>query len=246
VAIADLNTNSAESSADNIRGSYGADIAMAGTADCTDRASMRAFMDSVVRQYGGIDILVQTAAVFFPTDPGGRITEDQWRKTFDVNLLGSMLAVDEAQRVMVEQGTGGSIILLTSANAVVPKKGSWAYDAGKAALNHLIRELAVELAPDIRVNGVAPASVVEGSTQFPRERVRSSLAKYGIQFDESETTEELRERLAAFYADRTLLKRKVTPADVAEAVFLLASNRLSATTGQIIAVDAGLSEAFLR
>ncbi len=246
VAIADLNADSAESSAEGIRTRYGAEMAMTGMADCTDRASMREFMDSVVRQFGGIDILVQTAAVFFPTDPGGRITEDQWRKTLDVNLLGSMLAADEAQRVMTEQGSGGSIVLLSSANAVVLKKGSWAYEAGKAALNHLIRELAVELAPNIRVNGVAPASVVEGSTQFPRERVMSSLAKYGIEFDKSETTEELRERLAAFYAGRTLLKKKVTPADVAEAVFLLASSRLGATTGQIISVDAGLSDAFLR
>jgi NAD(P)-dependent dehydrogenase (short-subunit alcohol dehydrogenase family) len=163
-----------------------------------------------------------------------------------MNLLGSMLAADEACSVMAEQESEGSIILVSSANGVVPKKGSWAYDTGKAALNHLIRELAVEYSPRVRVNGVSPASVVEGSTQFPRERVISSLSKYGIAFAESDSTEALRDKLSAYYADRTLLKRKVTPADVAEACFLLASQRLSRTTGQILAVDAGLPEAFLR
>jgi enoyl-[acyl-carrier-protein] reductase (NADH) len=74
----------------------------------------------------------------------------------------------------------------------------------------------------------------------------SSLTKYGIEFNEEETTEALRDKLSWFYADRTLLKRKVSPNDVAEAAFLLASNRLGATTGQILAVDAGLTEAFLR
>jgi len=94
--------------------------------------------------------------------------------------------------------------------------------------------------------GIAPASVVEGSLQFPRERVLTSLAKYGIAADEGEATEGLRAKLSGFYAERTLLKKKVLPADVAEAAFLLVSRRLALTTGQILAVDAGLNEAFLR
>ena len=53
-----------------------------------------------------------------------------------------------------------------------------AYDTSKAAANHLVRELAVELAPLVRVNGVAPATVVQGSAMFPRDRVIASLAKY--------------------------------------------------------------------
>ena len=85
---------------------------------------------------------------------------------------------------------------------------------------------------------------------FLRDRLKraklSSLAKYGIPANADETTEALRDKLAGFYAERTLLNRKIVPADVAEAAFLLASSRLSATTGQILAVDAGLPEAFLR
>jgi enoyl-[acyl-carrier-protein] reductase (NADH) len=81
---------------------------------------------------------------------------------------------------------------------------------------------------------------------FPRERVLSSLAKYGLAFSETEPTEALRERLAQFYAQRTLLKTPITPEDQAEAAYLLASRALSKTTGQIVSIDGGLVEAFLR
>jgi NAD(P)-dependent dehydrogenase (short-subunit alcohol dehydrogenase family) len=129
---------------------------------------------------------------------------------------------------------------------VVAKRGSLAYDASKAAANHLVRELAVELAPLVRVNGVAPATVVEGSAMFPRERVIGSLAKYKIPYKDDEPTDLLVRRLAQFYADRTLTKTPITTADQAEAYFLLVGRRLGKTTGQIIAVDGGLPEAFLR
>jgi NAD(P)-dependent dehydrogenase (short-subunit alcohol dehydrogenase family) len=104
----------------------------------------------------------------------------------------------------------------------------------------------MRLAPLVRVNGVAPATVVAGSAMFPRDRVIASLAKYGLPHAETEDTETLRQRLADFYAERTLTKRAITPEDQAEAIFLLVSGRLARTTGQIINVDGGLPEAFLR
>jgi rhamnulose-1-phosphate aldolase/alcohol dehydrogenase len=247
IVTIDIRPQAAEAAAENIRAKFGKETAIAAAADCTDRSSLRAAFDQAVMHFGGIDILVQVAAVFFPPSAEtGRITEEQWRTTFDVNTMGSMLAADEAQRVMSQQGSGGSIVLISSANGVVAKKGSWAYDTSKAALNHMVRELAVEFAPTIRVNAISPASVVEGSNQFPRNRVMSSLAKYGIPFDDAESDDTLRGKLSDFYAERTLLKRRITPADVAEAALLLASGRLGGTTGQNIPVDAGLTEAFLR
>ena len=129
---------------------------------------------------------------------------------------------------------------------MVPKKGSLAYDASKAALNHLLRELAIEMAPLVRVNGVAPATVVQGSSMFPRDRVIASLRKYGIRFEDSESTEALTDKLAKFYADRTLTRSPITPGDQAEAYFVLLSDRFSKTTGQLVPVDGGLHEAFLR
>src|SRR4029079_5748885 len=165
---------------------------------------------------------------------------------FGVNVTGSYIVGDEAAKTWKEQGLKGALVLTTSANAVVAKKGSVAYDTSKAAANHLVRELAIELAPLVRVNGVAPATVVQGSAMFPRDRVIGSLAKYKIEYRDDESTDSLVRKLAQFYADRTLTKSPITPADQAEAYFLLVSQRLSKTTGQIITVDGGLHEAFLR
>ena len=131
-------------------------------------------------------------------------------------------------------------------NAVVPKKGSVAYDSSKAAANHIVRELAVELAPYARVNAVAPATVVKGSQMFPRDRVMASLAKYDIDYSEEESTEDLRLKLAQFYASRTLTNEPITPEDQAEAIYFMCSDKSSKTTGIVFNVDGGLHEAFLR
>ena len=122
-------------------------------------------------------------------------------------------------------------MLTSSANAVVPKRGTEAYDVSKAALSHLVRELAVDLAPDVRVNGICPATVVKGSTMFPRDRVRASLTKYGIGFDESMSDEELRGLLAKFYAQRTLTHQPIDPVDCAEAILFLAGSAFALHVG---------------
>ena len=96
------------------------------------------------------------------------------------------------------------------------------------------------------MNGIAPATVIEGSSMFPRDRVIASLAKYKIDFDEAETTEALPAKLARFYAARALTHAPITMEDQAEACFLLISRRLSKTTCQILPVDGGLPDAFLR
>jgi hypothetical protein len=92
----------------------------------------------------------------------------------------------------------------------------------------------------------APAAVVQGSAVFPRNASIGSLAKYKSPYEDNEPTETLVKKLTQFYADRTLTKSPITPADQAEAYFILVSRRLSKMTGQIITVDGGLPEAFLR
>ncbi len=170
----------------------------------------------------------------------------KWALTYGINVTGPYLVADEAKKIWQVQGLKNSMVVTTSANAAVAKSGSVAYDTSKAAANHLVRELAIELSPLVRVNGLAPATVVEGSSMFPRDRVISSLTKYNIAFDENESTEDLRDKLAMFYAQRTLTKSPITLADQAEMAYLLSSSKFSKTTGQIISVDGGLHEAFLR
>jgi len=193
-----------------------------------------------------LDAVVVTAGVFVTPDAQGRIEESQWARTFAINVTGAYTVADEAFKIFKRQGLPASIVITTSANAVVAKKGSVAYDTSKAAANHLVRELAIEMAPLVRVNAVAPATVVKGSTMFPRERVIASLEKYAIAFNDQESTEALRDKLAAFYAKRSLIQRAIEPEDQAEAIFLLISDRLSKTTGHVIPVDGGLRDGFLR
>ena len=258
VACIDRDLESAKATAKELEGVYGVGIGVAGTgisgsgpvvglaADITKRESIRAALQQIVLAYGGIDTVVVTAGIFVPPDITGHIPDDKWGITFDINVMGPYLVADEMTPIWKAQGTPGNFVVTTSVNAAVAKKGSVAYDTSKAATNHLVRELAVELAPLVRVNAVAPATVVKGSSMFPRDRVISSLAKYNIAFDEAESTEALRDKLAIFYADRTLLKLPITPEDQAEALFILVSNRLPRTTGQVINVDGGLTDAFLR
>lgn len=258
IVCVDMNIEAAQTTAKEITDQYGLGIGVAGSgisncgpaiglaANITDRASVRAMLDQVALAYGGFDHICVTAGVFWPSDTTGHIPDDKWAFTFGVNVTGSYIVGDEAFKSWKEQGLTGNLVLTTSANAVVAKKGSIAYDTSKAAANHLVRELAIELSPLVRVNGVAPATVVQGSAMFPRDRVIGSLAKYDIPFTEDEETESLVNKLAQFYADRTLTKSPITPADQAEAYFLLVTKRLSKTTGQVITVDGGLHEAFLR
>ena len=258
IVCADVDEIAAKQTAQEIIVENGEGIGVAGTGisncgraislscDITDRSSIASMLENTLLAYGGLDSVVVTAGIFFPPDKSGRIEDRQWDRTFAINVTGAYILADEAHKIFTQQNLPASIVLTTSANAVVAKKGSLAYDASKAAANHLVRELAVEMAPLVRVNAVAPATVVKGSTMFPRDRVVASLIKYGVRFDEKESTEELRGKLAGFYAQRSLTRSSIEPEDQAEAIFLLISGRLSKTTGHILPVDGGLQDGFLR
>jgi rhamnulose-1-phosphate aldolase/alcohol dehydrogenase len=258
VVCADLSLEAAEGTGGELTAIYGMGIGVAGSGisgcgpavalqvDITNRASVREMLKQTVLAYGGLDNIVVTAGVFVAPDRDGHVTDAEWKLTFDLNVMGGYLVADEARGLWASQGLRGSMVLTTSVNGVVAKKGSLAYDASKAAANHLMRGLAVELAPLVRVNALAPATVVAGSTMFPRNRVIASLVKYEIPFEDSEETDALREKLAGFYAKRTLTKCAITPRDQAEAVFYLVSERSSKVTGQVLPVDGGLADAFVR
>ena len=246
VVVADFDQQGAERLA--------ADLAVAGFSDSiahskveiSSSESLRELINFTVSQFGGIDVIVNTAAIYPVPKSDGELSAEQWARTFQVNVTANYLLAQQVERIITDQRLPFAMVLTSSANAVVPKQGSEAYDTSKTALSHLIRELAIKLGPFTRVNGIAPATVVAGSTMFPRDRVMQSLAKYKITFSESETTEELRSKLADFYAQRTLTKRPIMPQDCANAIVWLAGDHSGKTTGHVIPVDGGLTEAFLR
>ena len=258
VAAVDLKADAAEETAQDLMGRIGMGIGVAGTglsgsgdvvglgADMTDREAVRDMISDVVYTYGGIDHVIVTAGYYPTPDEDGTVADGQWATAFAVNVTGPYVVLDEARRVWEAQDLDGTAVVTTSVNAVVPKAGSFAYDTSKAAANHLVREMAVALAPRVRVNGVAPATVVEGSSMFPRDRVKASLTKYGIDYADDESTEDLRGKLARFYAARTLTDQPITPDDQSRAILALVTDTLSKTTGQVVSVDGGLRDAFLR
>jgi rhamnose utilization protein RhaD (predicted bifunctional aldolase and dehydrogenase)/NAD(P)-dependent dehydrogenase (short-subunit alcohol dehydrogenase family) len=246
VVIADFDEHGSGKVADEIGAVASREFVAHTPVDLGSPTSLADAVKFTVLQFGGIDVVVNTAAIYPVPGPDGELADAQWAKTFLVNVTGNYLLARQTEWVFKDQGLHAAMVLTSSANAVVPKKGSEAYDTSKTALNHLIRELAIKIGPLVRVNGIAPATVVAGSTMFPRDRIMQSLQKYKIDFSESETTEELRGKLTDFYAQRTLTKRPILPQDCAAAIVWLASDQSAKTTGHVIPVDGGLSEAFLR
>ncbi|MGC1870489.1 MAG: bifunctional rhamnulose-1-phosphate aldolase/short-chain dehydrogenase [Acidobacteriaceae bacterium] len=245
VAVADRNVPAAEEVVADLRKRYGRDAAHAIEIDITQEVSIRSALRSVIAHCGGLDLLINTAALF-PASPDNTTSQTQWGKTLEINVTANYFLAEQAAHIFREQGLDASIVLTSSANAVVAKRGSEAYDVSKAAVSHLVRELAVSLAPLVRVNGISPATVIRGSTMFPRDRVMASLKKYNISFNASASDDELRNVLAEFYAQRTLTHQPIDPVDCARAALFLAGPEARCTTGHIVPVDGGLTEAFLR
>jgi rhamnose utilization protein RhaD (predicted bifunctional aldolase and dehydrogenase)/NAD(P)-dependent dehydrogenase (short-subunit alcohol dehydrogenase family) len=245
IVIADRDLSGAEAVAQELRPIAGKEAVSATAVDIRSRDSIVAALRTTAALYGGLDILINTAAIF-PSSPAGSIGDAAWSSTLDLNVTANYILADEAAKIFAAQDLDGAIVLTSSANAVVPKRGSEAYDVSKAALSHLVRELAVSLAPKVRVNGISPATVVKGSTMFPRDRVIASLTKYKLAFDPAASDDDLRNQLAAFYAQRTLTHQPIDPSDCAQAILFLAGPQTRCTTGHLIPVDGGLPEAFLR
>jgi NAD(P)-dependent dehydrogenase (short-subunit alcohol dehydrogenase family) len=242
VVVADQDLESARSAWAEARDDSSSEAGLPAPLNLTSRDSIAAALRATVLEFGGVDIVVNTAAVYPTAEP----SESVWAKTLEVNVTSNHLLANAAAAILRAQNLTGVIVLTSSANAVVPKSGSEPYDVSKAAVSHLIRELAIGLGPLVRVNGIAPATVVSGSAMFPRERVVASLRKYEIEFDDSEATESLRDRLARFYAQRTITKQPILPSDCANAIVWLAGEQSAKTTGHVIPIDGGLPDAFLR
>ena len=189
-----------------------------------------------MRAFGGIDIVVNNAGLSLSKSLLDT-TEQDWDLQHDVMAKGSFLVSKHAASAMIDQGRGGDIIYIVSKNAVVAGPNNLAYGSAKASQAHQVRLLAAELGRHgIRVNGINPDGVVQGSGIFAGGWGADRAKVYGVPEEE----------LGKFYADRTLLKQEVLPEHVAKAALALVGGALSQTTGLMIPVDSGVVSAFLR
>ncbi len=178
------------------------------TADLRDESATSALVSTVAAHWGRLDALVNNAAVFQPA-PLACATSEEWSQTMDVNLRAPFLLAQAAAPLLA--AAEGAIVNITDIYADRPKAGFVIYCAAKAGLAGLTRALARELAPAVRVNGVAPGAILWPET----------------------ASADTRQALL----DRTPLGRCGEPADIAQAVRYLLEARF--VTGQIIAVDGG-------
>jgi len=235
VMLADRNPGALETAQNELAAQYGRDIVRAQVCDVTDEADVQSVFDAVAREYGGADIVVASAGLA-SSAPIEETTVELWDRNYDVLAKGYFLAARAAFPLL--KTCGGSLIFIGSKNALAATQNASAYASAKAAALHLARCLALEGAPfGIRVNVVNPDAVLRGSHIW-NGPWRSERAKtYGV-----DAGAELEEH----YRARSLLKRDVLPEDIAEAVYFFAGDTSSKSTGNIINVDAGNTQAFPR
>lgn len=233
VVIADLSLEKAREAAAELGGS---DVAVGVQVDVSNEAAVQAALDAAVLAFGGVDLVVNNAGLSLSRSLL-ETTEKDWDLQHDVMAKGSFLVAKASAKVMIEQQMGGDIVYISSKNSIFAGPNNVAYGAAKADQAHQVRLLAAELGEHgIKVNGVNPDGVVQGSGIFASGWGANRAAVYGVEEQD----------LGKFYAQRTILKREVLPENIANAVFVLCSAELSHTTGLHIPVDAGVAAAFLR
>jgi pteridine reductase len=181
-------------------------------ADLLAPVAPRALVGAAIAHFGGLDLLVNNASSFFPT-PLGAIEGGHWEELVGSNLRAPLFIAQEAAPHL--RKARGAIVNLADIHAERPLKGYVVYSVAKSGLVALTRALAVELAPEVRVNAVAP-----GAIAWPEDG----------QFEPAE-----RERILA----TTPLARLGSPEEIARAVHFLAGAEF--VTGQVLAVDGGRS-----
>ncbi len=211
VACNDVDPARAKASAERIEQAGGSALAV--PADITDPVQVKAMVDRVVEHFGGLDILVNNAAI---TIPKGllQLSLDEWKRNIDAILTGTFLCSRNAAEVMVRQGRGGSIVNIASTSGHRGRANALAYCTAKGGILNMTRAMAMDLAPyRIRVNSVSPTKTGMSVGALEREGERT--------FDEIP------------------LGRLGRPRDQALAVLYLVSDDADFVTGFDLRVDGG-------
>ena len=236
VVLTDLDKERLEKTRLEFIEKYGRDAVHAVAFNITDHASIVDAFESTALVFGGVDIVVNSAGLSISKSIEDH-TEKDWDLLYDVLVKGQFLVTQAAVKIMRKQAKGGDIINIVSKNALVSGPNNAGYGSAKAAQLHLGRLNAAELGKDgIRVNTVNPDAVIADSKIWEGDWAKGRAEAYGITVAE----------LPAFYAKRTLLNQIILPEDIANACFAFVGGLLAKSTGNVINVDGGIANAFVR
>ena len=214
---------------------YGSDTASYVVSDVTKKSSLTEAFKQACLDFGGVDIVVHSAGLAI-SKPLEETTDADWDILQNVLVKGQFELAKQSVSIMRKQGLGGDFISIASKNGLVSGPNNVGYGTSKAAQQHMVRLLAAELGGDkIRVNTVNPDGVIVGSKIWEGDWAEGRAKAYGITVEE----------LPAHYAKRNLLNEIIYPEDIANGVFALVGI-LDKSTGNIINVDGGMANAFVR
>lgn len=215
---------------------FGRDAFTSVILDVTKADSINNAFKRACLEFGGVDIVVNCAGISI-SKPIEEHTEQDWDLLYDILVKGQFLVTKFGVEVMRKQDIGGDILNIVSKNALVSGPNNAGYGSAKAAQLHLSRLNAAELGADhIRVNTVNPDAVISDSKIWEGAWAEGRAKAYGISVAE----------LPAFYAKRTLLNEVILPEDISNACFVFVSGLLNKSTGNVLNVDGGVANAFVR
>jgi NAD(P)-dependent dehydrogenase (short-subunit alcohol dehydrogenase family) len=195
-------------------------------ADVSDEASIEDAMEAILRESGRLDICVANAGISPTITHVTDLDLDTWRSVINVNLTGVFLTLRAAGRRMVRAGHGGRLIASGSVGSLAGVAGGAAYASAKFGLRGLIQSMALELAPSVTVNLIAPGD----SDSNMNTQVRELIARArGVSADDIRA--EMESRIPA--------GRLATPAEIAGAFAYLASDEAAYVTGSVLLIDGG-------
>jgi len=236
VIISDIHQERMKATVEEFTKQYGKDAVTSVTLNVTDATSIDAALEDAILAFGGVDIVVNNAGISISKSIAEHSIEE-WDRLYDILVKGQFMVSKATVAVMRKQNIGGDIINIVSKNSVVAGPNNAGYGSAKAAQAHLSRLLAAELGDDkIRVNSVNPDAVIVDSNIWAGGWAEGRAKAYGITVEE----------LPAFYAKRTLMKEVILPEDIANACFVFVSGLLNKSTGNVLNVDGGVAQAFLR
>ena len=236
VILNDINQERLDTATEEFKQLFGKDAVSAALLNVTDETSITTAMQQAALAFGGVDIVVNNAGISISKSIAEHSIEE-WDRLYNILVKGQFLVSKAAIAVMRSQALGGDIVNIVSKNSVVAGPNNPGYGSAKAAQAHLTRLMAAEVGADkIRVNTVNPDAVIADSNIWAGGWAEGRAKAYGITIEE----------LPAYYAKRTLLNEAILPEDIANACYAFVGGLLQKSTGNILNVDGGVANAFVR